>query len=82
MKDLEAAFVQQFEDRDPVNAGRFHDDRFDAALGEPIGKPVEVPGECAKALNRIGCPIRSHRRHVHRGADIDRRRVGMHHRHP
>jgi hypothetical protein len=81
-KDLETAFVEQFEYWDPVDAGRFHDDRLDAAFREPIGQSVKVTGEGAKTANRIGCAIRSHRRHVHGRADVNRRRIGMNHRHP
>jgi len=36
-KYLEATLVEQFINRDPVDAGRFHNDRRDAAFSEPIG---------------------------------------------
>jgi hypothetical protein len=39
---LKTARLEQLEQRDPVNAGRFHDDRSDVAGGQPIGQGDEV----------------------------------------
>src|ERR1700693_1619935 len=74
---LEPALFQDFEDRDPVNPGRFHHDRPDAALGEPVGQPVKVIGEGLERSDRFLVAIRADSRDMYRGADIDRGRGRM-----
>lgn len=52
--DFEASGLQQLEQRDPIDAGRFHGDRLDAALGQPVGQLVEVSGAGAEAADMCG----------------------------
>jgi hypothetical protein len=79
-KHLEAAILQDLEDRDPVNAGRFHDDAGDATNLEPVGQPVQVGGKGPEAAHGFVCPVRSHGRHVHGGPNIDGCGMGMNQR--
>jgi len=72
---LEPTLLQDLVDRDPVDPGALHDDRLDAALGEPIGQPVEIGGEGLERPHRLLIAIRTDGGHVHGGADVDRRRV-------
>jgi hypothetical protein len=72
---LEAALIQDLESRDPVDAGGLHDHRPHPARGEPVGKAVQIAGERAEAAHRLGVTPRINRRHMHRGADVDRRRI-------
>ncbi len=57
--DLEVMRFQQFKERNPVNAGRFHGDRGDAALFQPVGDGEQIVGigpEAAHVVrqNRLG----------------------------
>src|SRR5665811_1083787 len=57
---LKAALVEQFKNRDPVDAGRFHDDRLDPAFRKPISQPVQISSESPKTANRVGCAVSTH----------------------
>jgi hypothetical protein len=72
---LEAALIKDLESRNPVDAGGLHDHRPHPALSKPVGKTVQIAGERAEAAHRLGVTPWINRRHVHRGADVDRRRV-------
>src|ERR1035437_8143954 len=76
-KHLKAALVEQFKNRHPVDAGRFHDDRLDPAFRKPISQSVQISSESPKPANRVGGAVRAHRRHVHGGADIDAAAFGL-----
>jgi hypothetical protein len=72
-KHLNATLVEQFEDRNPIDSGRFHDDCLNPAFREPIGQPMQIGCKGAEAAHWLGCAIRTHRRDVHRRPDIDSR---------
>jgi hypothetical protein len=76
-----ATGVEELKDRDPIDAGRFHDDRVDAALGKPVHQPMQISGEGTEAAHRLRCAICIHGSHVHGGPDVDRGRVCMDHQH-
>ena len=71
---LEPSLFQDFEDRNPVNTGRFHDDRLDPAPGEPVRQPVKIIGKRPERSNRFFVAIWTDGRDMYCGADIDRRR--------
>lgn len=75
--DLEAALLEDLEHGDPVDAGGFHGHGANAAAFEPIGETVQVAGEGAERGHRFGVAVGRHGGHVHGGADVDRRRMGM-----
>lgn len=70
--------IEKLENRNPVDAGRFHDDRLDAAFRKPVYQPMEVGGEGAEAAYWLRCAIRPHGSHMHGRPNIDGRRVRMH----
>jgi hypothetical protein len=72
---LEPALIKDLESRDPVDAGGLHDHRPHPALSKPVGKAVQIAGERAEAAHRLRVTARTNRRHMHRGADVDRRRI-------
>ncbi len=74
---LEPALLEDLVDRDPVDPGRLHDDRPDAAVREPVGPPMQILGECLERAHRLRIPPWADRGHVHRRADVDRRGVRM-----
>ena len=78
---LEPALLEDLVGRDPVDAGGLHDDRLDPALLEPVGEPVQIAGEGAEGAHRLRVTVRTDRRHMHRGADVDRRRIRVDGRH-
>jgi hypothetical protein len=51
---LNAAFIEQLEDRNPIYTGRFHDDRLNSAFHEPISQPMEIGCKGPKAAYRLG----------------------------
>ena len=54
---LEAARVEDLEDGNPVDAGRFHRHVRDAARRQPVGEAVEIAGEGRERLHRVGVAI-------------------------
>lgn len=74
---LESALFEDFENRDPVDACRFHDDCLDPAIGEPVRQPVKVIGKGPERPDRFHVAIRTHGRDVYGGANVDRRRGRM-----
>jgi hypothetical protein len=75
--DLEPALLEDLVGRDPVNPGRLHGDGFDPALLEPVGEPVQLAGDGAEGSHRLRITVWADGRHMHRGTNIDGRRVGM-----
>ena len=75
--DLEPALLEDLVGRDPVDPGRLQGDGFDPALLEPVGEPVQFVGDGAEGSHRLRITLWADGRHMHRGADIDGRRVGM-----
>jgi hypothetical protein len=74
---LEAPLFQDFEYRNPVNPGRFHDDGLYPATSEPVRQPVKIIGEGTERPNRFIVAVWANGRDVCRGADIYRRRGRM-----
>ena len=74
---LEAALFKDFEDRDPIDTGRLHDDRIDPATLEPIRQPVKIIGEGVERPYRLRIAIRTDGCDMDLGANVDRRRSGV-----
>ena len=53
-EDLEAARLQQLEEGDPIDTGRFQRDRRDATGGSPVGQRLQVGRAGPKAAYRLG----------------------------
>jgi hypothetical protein len=79
--NLEAPLLENFVNRDPVDPGRFHHDRLDPALCEPISKPVQIASERSERADRFGIARGADGRHVNCRADIDRCRIWMYRQH-
>jgi hypothetical protein len=75
--DLEPALLEDLVGRDPVDSGRLHGDGLDPAALEPVGEPVQLAGDGAEGPHRLRVTLRTDGRHMHRGTNIDGRRVGM-----
>ena len=73
--------VEEFKDRDPIDAGRFHNDRVNTALYKPVYQPMQINREGTEAAYRFRRAICIHRSHVHGSPDVNRGRVRMDHRH-
>ena len=76
---MKAPRFQNFERRDPVDAGRFHRHARHAARVKPIGKVVQVLGECPTSPDRHVTGVGVYCGHVHGRSDIDRRCRGVDH---
>lgn len=76
-QDGEAARFEQFVQRDPVHAGRFHGDGVDMAGIEPVGQVVQIGGEAGKFAHRLLVSIRRHGHVVRGAADVDSGCVGV-----
>ena len=63
-----------------VNAGGLHYYRVDAAVFEPIAKPMKVACKSAEAAYGFGRASGTYRSHMHSGADINSSRIRMHRR--
>ena len=72
---FEAATFEQFEQRNPVNSGRFHRHRGDAALLEPISQGIQIRSESTKLAYGNFVATFGYRHHVSLRADIDTRSV-------
>jgi len=72
------AGIEKFENRNPVDAGRFHDDRLDAAFRKPVYQPMEIDREGAKAAYWLRCGICPYGCHMHGCANVDGSRVRVH----
>ena len=74
---LHAPGLQQFEQGNPVDPGRFHGDGGHATVNEPVGQGVEVGGEGAETAHGLGVAPRGHGHPVLGFADVDARGVGV-----
>src|SRR5215471_3379867 len=75
---MEAAFLQEFEQRNPVDASRFHGDGGDAAGAQPVRQHLEIPSERSKSPHRLLVPIVWDSYVMEFAVDVDPRGVGMH----
>jgi hypothetical protein len=73
--------IEKLENRNPVDAGRFHDDSLDAAFKKPVDQPMQIGREGPEAANWLRCAICTDSRHMHGGANVDGSSVRVHHRH-
>ncbi len=76
-QDLQAPRLQEFEQGNPVDAGRFHGDGGDAAVDEPVGQDVEVGSEGAETAYGLRGAIRWDGPPVLGFADVDAGGVGV-----
>lgn len=73
--------IEKRENRNPVDAGRFHDDGLDAAFRKPVDQPMQIGREGTETVDWLRCAICPDGRHMHGGANVDGSRVRVHHRH-
>jgi hypothetical protein len=76
-QDLQASGLQEHEQGQPVDPGRFHSDRGHATVEEPVGEGVEGGSERAKTADGWGGTIRWHRHPVLGFAAIDASSMGI-----
>jgi hypothetical protein len=74
---LKAAFFKYVVERDPVNAGRLHHDRFNPARLQPVGHPLQICRPTAELLHRLQIAARGHSHVVSFVADINARHVSV-----
>src|SRR5712672_3604253 len=51
--------IEKLENRDPVDAGRFHDDGLDAAFRKPVYQPMQIGREGTEAAYWLRCAIQA-----------------------
>ena len=73
--DLEALRFKEFEERNPVDPGGFHSDRFHTALLQPRGDLVKIGGIGAELPDWFGVTIGGDADHMHVGMNVDSGRV-------
>ena len=56
-KHSEPPCIEKLENRNPVDAGRFHDDGLDAAFRKPVNQPIQIGREGTKAADWLRCAI-------------------------
>ena len=76
-EDLETACLQELEQGNPVDAGRFHGDGTHATVNEPVGEGVEVDGEGAETAHGLRVAPRGHGHPVLGFADVDAGGMGV-----
>jgi len=76
-QDLHAPRLQELEQGNPVDAGRFHGGGGHATVDEPVGQGVEVGGECAETAHGLGIAPRGHGDPVLGFADVNASGVGV-----
>ena len=59
-EDREAAGLEDFIERNPIDAGGFHRDTRHPAGGEPVGEAIEIPGERGERSDRCRIAIGGH----------------------
>src|SRR3954451_20968818 len=75
----QATLRQNFIDRQPINTGRLHRDRVDAAPDEPVGHLLHILGETRESTHGSLVSIGRHRDIMGGVADVNARRVGVYH---
>ena len=45
--------IEKLENRNPVDAGQFHDDGLDPAFSKPVDQPVQIGREGTEAADRL-----------------------------
>ena len=68
---LEAAVLEDLEERDPVDPGGLHRHRSDGAGLEPIRQGLEIPGEGPEVADRLRVAFRGHRHVMDGGSKVD-----------
>lgn len=76
---LEPAPLQQLEQGNPGDAGRFHRHRPHAALLQPVGQLLEVFGKSPEPTYRLGVSPRGNGHEMKLAVEIHPRRIGRHH---
>ena len=74
-QDLEAAGFKDLEDGNPIHARRFHGDRRDAGLLEPIGQSMKIPAEGPEGAHRLVVSAGGHGDDMERRPDIEPGRI-------
>jgi hypothetical protein len=75
--DRTAAGFEALQQGNPVHPRRFHDDGGDPAGCQPVGEPLQVPGQGPKSLHRLRSPIRRHTPPMLVSPHIDAGGMGM-----
>src|SRR6202035_886802 len=57
-EDSKATGIEELENRNPIHAGRFHNDRLDATFLKPIHQPMQIGNRsCVRALTAAMCIV-------------------------
>jgi hypothetical protein len=80
-KHGEPSRIEKLENRNPVDAGRFHDDGLDAAFRKPVNQPMQIGREGTKAADWLRCAIGPYGSHMHCRSDVDGGCVRVDHGH-
>lgn len=75
--DLEAAVLQNLEERDPVDPGGLHRHGGDGTGLQPVSQGLEILGEGAEVAHRLWVPLCGHRRVMNGGTEVDAGGVGV-----
>jgi hypothetical protein len=73
--DAEAPALQQFIERDPIDAGGFHRHRIYRAGSQPLGQRFQILGEALELANRAFVPVRRYCHKMAGRANVNARRV-------
>jgi len=73
--DLEALGFQEFEQRNPVDAGGFQSDRFHAALLQPGDDLLKIGRVGAELPDGVCLAVGGDADHMHVGMNVDSGRV-------
>src|SRR6476646_11876296 len=74
-KHCKSAGIEKLENRNPVDAGRFHDDGLDAAFSKPVDQAMQICREGTEAADWLWCAICPHSSHMHSSSDENGNRV-------
>jgi len=80
--DFEPVRLEHFKGGDPVDACRFHHDRFRSGCNQPIGHAFQITGKSLKRLDWFVAQIRADGGDVESCTDIDAGREWMNDRQP
>jgi hypothetical protein len=75
--DLDTARFEEFEEGDPVDAGRFHGHRVHVVLDQPGGQAFQVGGEGREGARGLARQVRAQSHPNFPTADVNPSRVGM-----